>query len=463
MKNDNFGPHFLMSPSRREFMQLGLRGSAAAALWLTLGSQARAAADTGGYKALVCLNLVGGNNGFNMVVPTTSAGYNVYATSRSNLAIPKASLLSLNGTASDGYAYGLHPSMAATQTLFNAGHVAILGNVGTLVQPTTLDQAKTEAVPLPRQLFSHLDQSTSWMTSLPDQATRTGWAGRMADALVQQGFTPKLAVNLTLDGTNYWQEGNVTQPYPVSPWGAPVLGSIEDIYYRDGTRQQAVMDLIAQGSASGNLMTAEFANLLITSGNKVTTVTNALNAAGSIATQFPSFGNDWDLGQQLAQVALVIKAHAALDARQIFFVQMGGFDTHNDELDSQAALLTALSANLSAFWTALNEIGMQNNVTLFTMSEFGRSLGSNGNGSDHAWGNHHLILGGAVKGGYYGTMPDLAIDGASDVGDGRVLPTTSTDQYGATLARWFGIDDAQLTTVFPNLANFPTRNLGFLG
>ncbi|HTY03993.1 MAG TPA: DUF1501 domain-containing protein, partial [Rhodocyclaceae bacterium] len=378
MNDDSFGTDFLASPARRDFMRLGLRGSAAAALWLTLGREAFATADTSGYKALVCLYLVGGNNGFNMVVPTTTAGYNVYAASRSNLAIPQASLLPLNGTASDGYAYGLHPSMAATQALFNAGHVAILGNVGTLVQPTTLAQAKAESVTLPRQLFSHLDQTTEWMTSLPDQATRTGWAGRMADALVQQGFAPRLAINLTTDGTNYWQEGNLTQPYPVSAGGAPVIGVTEDIYYRNGTRRQAALDLIAQARADSNLMTAEFANLLVSSGDKVTIVNNALAGAGTLATTFPTFPDDWDLGTQLQQVALTIKAHAALDARQIFFVQVGGFDTHQDELATQASLLNVVSSNINAFSNAMNEIGMQNNVTLFTMSEFGRSLGSNG-------------------------------------------------------------------------------------
>jgi uncharacterized protein (DUF1501 family) len=463
MNDDNFGVNFLASPSRREFMRLGVHGAAATALWLTLGGQARAAADVSGYKALVCLYLSGGNNGFNMVVPTTTAGYNTYAATRINLALPQASLLTLNGTASDGYAYGLHPSMAATQALFNAGHVAILGNVGTLVQPTTLAQAKAESVTLPRQLFSHLDQTTEWMTSLPDQATRTGWAGRMADALVRQGYAPRLAINLTLDGSNYWQEGSLTQPYPVSQGGAPTLGVTEDIYYRDGTRQQAALDLITQGRASANLMTAEFANLLVSAANKVTIVNNALASAGTLTTPFPAIANDGDLGQQFSQVALTIKAHAALDARQIFFVQIGGFDTHQDELATQASLLNIVSSNINAFSNAMNEIGMQNNVTLFTMSEFGRSLGSNGSGSDHAWGSHHLIVGGAVHGGYYGTMPDLALDGASDVGDGRVMPSTSTDQYGATLARWFGLDDAQLDTVFPNLAHFSTRNLGFLG
>jgi uncharacterized protein (DUF1501 family) len=193
-------------------------------------------------------------------------------------------------------------------------------------------------------------------------------------------------------------------------------------------------------------------------------VNNALGAAGDVATPFPSFPGDSGLGSQLHEVARCIKAHTQIgDNRQIFFVQLGGFDTHNGELASQASLLNILSKNLNAFWTAMGEVGMQNNVTVFTASDFGRSLGSNGDGSDHAWGNHHLVLGGAVKGGYYGTMPNLTVEGPDDIGAGRIVPTTSTDQYAATLANWFGVADTNLNAIFPNLANFGARrNLGFL-
>lgn len=460
--NNLFLDH-LGQPSRREFLRASARGGAATALWLTLGGTARAAVDTSDYKALVCLYLVGGNNGFNMVVPTTTAGYASYAKSRTNLALTQASLLPLVGTASDGYTYGLHPSMGAVQTLFNAGHIAIAGNVGTLVQPTTLAQAKAASVTLPRQLYSHLDQTTAWMTSLSNQTIRTGWAGRLADVLAQQGFSPKLAVNLTLAGSNYWQEGNTTQPYTMNTGPASRLSVTNDGAYRGGVRQAMAQAFIDQARSGSNLLMAEFANLLVSADAKVDIVNNAINAAGDLATTFPTITADWGLGEQLHQVARTIKAHASLDTRQVFFVRLGGFDTHNNELATQASLLSIVSANLDAFWKALNEIGAQNKVTLFTMSEFGRTLGSNGDGSDHAWGNHHVVLGGAVQGGWYGRMPDLSLGGADDVGQGRILPTTSTDQYGATLARWFGVDDANLGTVFPNLGNFSAQTLAFMG
>lgn len=454
------------SLSRRDFLRGSAYTAGAAALWLSLGRTGRAAqaaTHTDGYKALVCVYLAGGNNGFNMVVPKSPGAYGTYAASRGNLALPQNTLLTLDGPASDGYTYGLHPSMPGAQTLFNGGRLAIVGNVGTLVQPTTVAQAKAASVLLPRQLFSHLDQTTAWMTSLPDQAVRTGWAGRMADVLAQQGFAPILAANLTLAGSNYWQEGTVTQPYTMSTGRASKLRVTSNPFYRASARQAVAKEFIDLARVSSNLLTAEFADLLVSADSKVDTVNNALAAAGDLTTTFPNLASDWALGKQLHQVARTIKAHAALDARQIFFVRLGSFDTHNAELSTQATLLNVLSANLDAFWRAMNEIGMQNDVTLFTMSDFGRTLGSNGDGSDHAWGNHHLVLGGAVRGGWHGRMPELALGGADDVGQGRIVPTTSTDQYGATLARWFGIDDAGLNTVFPNLKNFPTRTLAFLG
>lgn len=459
-RNSNFPTCFNLS--RRNVLQMAVGGSVATALSFALGCKAEAAVNTSGYKALVCLQLSGGNNGFNMVVPNSTSTYQTYASSRTNLAIAKASLLSLQGTASDGSQYGLHPSMTKAQSLFNSGHLAILGNVGTLVQPTTLAQAKAASVPLPRQLFSHLDQTTAWMTSIPDQATRAGWGGRLTDLMLNQGFKPKVGVSLAIGGSNYWQEGHASQPYAVGLTGAPSFNVTDNGYYRNGARQKAAKDLIQQGAGDSNLLVSEFANMVSGAAGKVSIINNALNSAGDLSTVFPSFTEDSDLGQQLHMVARLIKARAALDSRQLFYVELRGFDTHNNELATQQRLLNVLSENLNTFWTALNEIGVQNDVTLFTTSDFGRTLSSNGDGSDHAWGNHHLIMGGAVSGGFYGSMPDLGLGGTSDVGSGRILPTTSTDQYAATLARWFGVADADLTTLFPNLGNFPARTLAFL-
>lgn len=462
MKNKTLDGRF----NRREFLNFGAKAASSVGILATMGSlqsALAATADTSGYKALVCLFMAGGNNGFNTFVPTTAAGYSTYQRSRSTLALPQSSLRPLNGTASDGYSYGIHANCAELQNLFNSGKMAILGNVGTLVQPTTAAQAAIGSVLLPLQLFSHSDQQTAWWTSIANKPERFGWAGRIADFYADQGYRSKLSMNINVGGANYWQEGEVANPYVLGTGGAPVLLSTTDQYYRGGLRRQAALDLLNQATGNANLMVSEFASIENNAASKVGIINSALAAAGPVATAFPAFPGDNGLGAQFKAVANCIKARSQLgDSRQIFFVRLGGFDTHNNELGGQANLLNMVSKNVAAFWAAMGEIGLQNNVTLFSASDFGRSLGSNGDGSDHAWGNHHFILGGAVKPGYYGRMPSLAIGGPDDMGAGRVVPTTSTDQYAATLARWFGVADVDLPTVFPNLANFPTRTLGFL-
>lgn len=448
--------------TRRQLLRLG----ASSALLCSLGGLAPLArgADTGGYKALVCLYLAGGNNGFNWIVPRTQAAYDVYAASRGNLAISREALHELPGAASDGNAYGFHPDCPELKTLFQGGQLAILCNVGTLVQPTTKAEVVNGTVPVPLQLFSHIDQQTAWMTSLPDQLSRTGWAGRMADLLAQQSGNAKLATNISIGGTNYWQEGQEAMPYTLGTGGAPTLDVLHNTSYRGGRRAAAAQALIDQGAADGHRMVAEFARIFQQAEAKVKLVNDAMSAVGPIATKFPVYEGDDGLGEQLRTVAQCIKAHDGIrDSRQIFYVQIGGFDTHNNELAQQGKQLNTVSENLQAFWQALVEIGMTGSVTLFTASDFGRSLGSNGDGSDHAWGNHHIILGGAVQGGrYYGTMPSLRIGGADDIGAGRILPTTSTDQYAATLAKWFGIAADELPGLFPYLERFSPTTLGFM-
>ncbi|MGE0189929.1 MAG: DUF1501 domain-containing protein [Steroidobacteraceae bacterium] len=441
---------------------------ASAGMLSTMGEMQNATAataDTSGYKALVCVFLFGGNSSFNWLVPTSSAGYSTYAQSRSNLALSQSSLLPLNGAASDGFSYGLHPSCPEIQTLFNAGNATFICNVGTLVRPATVAQAKAGSVALPPQLFSHIDQQTLWQTSIADSAERYGWAGRVADLYYSQGVRSNLALNINVGTANYWQDGRVTIPYVLGTAGAPTLDILNNTGYRAGARRQASIDLLNQAKVDSNPFVKEYAAVRTNAIGKVSLVQNAFNSIGDLATPFPPFLGDSDLGAQLHMVARTIKARSQFaDGRQIFFVSMGGYDTHNGELATQASLLQILSKNLSSFWDAMGEVGMQSNVTLFTASDFGRSLGSNGDGSDHGWGGHSLVLGGAVQGGrYYGTMPSLAINGANDLGNGRIVPTTSTDQVAATLTRWFGVADADLDSLFPNLPNFSSRNLGFLG
>jgi uncharacterized protein (DUF1501 family) len=453
--------------SRRQFLHLSSGALASAGLAATMGGMQRALAatsDLSGYKALVCVFLGGGNSAFNWIVPTSSPGYATYKASRANLALAQSSLLPLTGTASDGNTYGMHPSCPELRTLFNGGHAGIIGNVGTLVRPTTVAQARANSIALPAQLFSHIDQQTLWQTSIANSNENYGWAGRVADLFASQGKVASLARNINVGGANYWQEGRSTIPYVLGENGAPVLEATSNGGYRNGSRRQAALAILNQAFSHGNPLVREYASIQQNAADKVSLVNTAFASAGDVSVDFPAMPGDSNLGAQLHQVARMIKARAKIgDSRQIFFVSMNGFDTHNGELDTQKGLLQILSKNLNTFWNALGEMGMQNNVTTFTASEFGRALNSNGDGSDHGWGGHAFVLGGAVNGGrIYGKMPSLAINGPDDYGSGRVVPTISTDQYAATLSRWFGVNDADLDVVFPNLRNFSARDLGFL-
>jgi uncharacterized protein (DUF1501 family) len=462
--------------SRRGFLRLSSGALVSSSLVSSLGIWEKAlaaSADTSGYKALVCIYLYGGNDGFNWIVPATQAGYQIYSTSRSNVALAQSALLPLNGpgstpaTASDGYQYGIHPGCPELQTMFNNGKLAVLGNVGTLISPTTQAQITANTANLPPQLFSHIDQQEQWQTSIPNSQATYGWAGRVADLYSSQGYSPKLAMNIDVGGANYLQQGQDTNMYVLGTSGAPVLDDTTNTQYRNGARAQAASQLLTIGASNTNLMVNQYAAIQQRAAAKVTIVNSALAAAGTLQTQFPSYPGDTNMGAQLHEVALTIKAQTQIgDSRQIFFVGMNGFDTHTALIATQAQLLPILSKNISTFYAAMGEIGQQNNVTIFTMSEFGRTLTSNSDGTDHAWGSHHVIAGGAVKGGvFYGQMPNLTIGGPNDYGAGlgQMVPTTATDQYFATLAAWFGVPAASLTTVFPNLPNFSSSNLGFLG
>jgi uncharacterized protein (DUF1501 family) len=410
------------------------------------------------YKALVCIFLFGGNDGNNMVVPIDSR-YAGYQSVRGGIAIPQGQLLPLQ---SGGQAiYGLHPSMPELQGYFNnQKNLAILANVGTLVQPTT--QAMYKAYQnLPQNLFSHSDQQDQWQSAQLTGNPLSGWAGKVADSL-QSAYNgaAKFPPILSVSGNAIFCTGINSQPFTMDPGQTPGL---------QGFDPSAASQ--ARFVAAQQLLTFDSGLSLVQAANAVTgqavqysvVLSNALQSIPPLQTVFPKNY----LADQLKQVAQVIAAQGSLGVRrQIFFCSFGGFDTHGDQLVQHVRLLSEMSQSMSAFYQATQELGVANQVTTFSVSEFGRTLepGSNG-GTDHAWGNHQLALGGAVKGNtLYGSFPTLALGGPDDADqNGRWIPTTALDQYGATLATWFGVSAADLPSVFPNLGNFATKNLGFLG
>ena len=478
-------------PSRREFLGSACCSAVGATgLLSTLGSlrlmaaaanpangpqpatPARAAAIAPDYKALVCLFLNGGNDANNLIVPTGS-GYAAYASARTNLALPQTGLLSLSPKTADGRTWALHPSVAELHRLFGEGRAALLANAGTLVYPTSKAQYTARSVPLPPQLFSHSDQQVQWQHSVPDKPTQTGWGGRIADLLNAFNTSEQISMSISLAGKNTFQVGNNVAQYAIGTGGATTLsGSTSGATSLDGIRFRAQKDLF--GQANGSLLEAAFGSTTgeaIVSADLLNTV---LAASPAITTPFPTLPNSTTLTSTAAQLRMAARLIAASPTlglkRQVFFIQLGGWDTHAAQLansapttGAHAGLLDQVSKAVDAFYKATVELGIANQVTTFTASDFGRTYRSNGDGSDHGWGSHHFIVGGAVKGGdIYGRMPTLTINGPDDTGLGRWIPTTSVDEYAATLATWFGVSPTDLPIVLPNIGRFAKPNLGFL-
>ena len=417
------------------------------------------------YKALVCLFLNGGNDANNLIIPLGS-GYSAYASARSNLALPQASVLPFTPRTTDGRSWGLHPSVTDLHALFNSGKMALLANAGTLVYPTTKTQYNASSVPLPPQLFSHSDQQVQWQHSVPDKPTPTGWGGRTADLLNAFNTSDQISMSISLAGKNTFQVGAKVSQYAIGTGGAVSLsGSTSSATSLDGIRFRAQKDIFAQSQSA--LFETAFASATgdaIVSADLLNTV---LAASPAITTVFPNTS----AGNQLKMAARLIGASPTLGLkRQVFFVQLGGWDTHAAQLvntdpvnGTHAGLLAQISQAVNAFYNATIELGVANQVTTFTASDFGRTYRSNGDGSDHGWGSHHFIVGGAVNGtNLYGKMPTLTVSGPDDTTQGRWIPTTSVDEYAATLATWFGVSPTDLPTVLPNIGRFAKPNLGFL-
>jgi uncharacterized protein (DUF1501 family) len=463
-----------MNRQRRRFLRAAAAGGIAYAFGRTPGTVYAQMAGGGAfpdYKAMVCLFLFGGNDSWNMVVPSSTAEYNAYSAARgggtaSSLAIERSALLPISPLTPDpiGATYGLHPSMAGMQTLFNSGRAAVVANVGPLIRPTSKALYQTAASSghaLPPQLFSHNDQQDQWHSLRGRAIVKSGWGGRIADVLNAQAASQQLPINVSLAGQTFFQAGDVATPYVMGATGANTFTGFGATGVTGARR--AAFEAIAnanyntiyeRGFAAVQRRAVQYADRV-----------NAAITAGRNFTALPDSGVQLSpLQTQLRTVAKLIDVRARLSmSRQIFFVSTGGFDSHDNQNDDQPGLLGNVSTSIASFFAALQEMGLENSVTLFTQSDFGRTLTSNGDGSDHAWGGVQFVVGGAVLGReIYGRYPVLSINGPDDVGGGRIIPTTSSDQYAATLARWFGVQDSNLPLVAPSIGNFAQRDLGFM-
>jgi uncharacterized protein (DUF1501 family) len=445
-------------PSRRDLFRLGCRTLATvggAAAFGQAGLTLARAQSAGDYKALVCIFLFGGNDAGNLLIPNDAAAYADYAKVRQNLAIPQGSLVAINDPATKAN-YGLHPSFAPLAGLYNTTRrLALLANVGTLVQPVPRNASgavQLSRAPLPYNLYSHSDQQNEWQAGIPQGNPSTGWSGRLADKMpAGAGRVPPA---ITISGNALQLVGQTTQPSTVNTSNFGLLASASD------PGSVALQNLL---SLSSGVSLVQASQKSLTAAIEVAnTVNSAVAASSSLGVTFPNT----DIGTQLSQVAKIIQVRAALGAsRQIFFCAQNGYDTHSNQLASQVSLFSNLAGGLLAFDNALSALGLLNNVTTFTQSDFGRTFQPNGNaGTDHGWGSHALILGGAVKGGnIYGTFPTIALGGPDDsTARGTWVPTMSTDQYAGALARWFGLAQSDLDYVFPNLKTFNYQMPAFI-
>jgi uncharacterized protein (DUF1501 family) len=508
--------------SRRLFMRqagaISAVGAAAAPMALNLAAIGSAAAQSASdYKALVCIFLFGGNDSLNMVLPTDAASWANYSAVRNQA--PESIALLAPGTApnpsagagsparlggvlpispanAQGRSFALHPSMGALQTLFDTDRrLAILPNVGTLVMPTSKLQYSLASHPKPASLFSHNDQQNTWQSFRPEGAT-VGWGGRLGDLLASMN-SRAVFTSIAAGGNAVWLAGQTVQQYQVGTNGAIRMGTDSNGRVFGSADVGAAMQRIVGGTRGGHVFEADLAAVSQKSIDAELTLRTALKPASDALFGTPAspynpnsdpklqYDNPLNpgskafngLAQQLQVVARMIDASSAAGIgarRQVFFVSMGGFDSHDNENRNNADLMAKLAHAMRYFDTTLAAMGAQSKVTAFTASDFGRTFTSNGDGTDHGWGAHHFVMGGAVKGGdLYGNFPVLGAKNATNnnfdsspnqIGNGSLIPETSVDQLGATLARWFGVSDSDALTVFPNLANFDAskRNLGFM-
>jgi len=453
--------------SRRAFLKrsaaFSIAGAAAPFVTTLAGIGEAAAATAADYKALVCVFLYGGNDDANTLPPYDLASYNAYNAARTVLAHTRASLLPtlLNPTTplAGGRQYSMSPTMAPLVPIFDAGKMAVVLNVGTLIQPTTKAQFTAKSVRLPPKLFSHNDQQSFWQASNPEGAT-SGWGGRLGD-LFQSGNGNSVVTCINATGNAVFLAGRTAIPYSVGTGGPVALAGNATTLFGSATTASTLRSLMS--GSNSNVLSNEHAVVSKRALDTFALVNGAL--AGAPAASFPLFPGG-SLSDQLRMVARMISVSQELGAkRQVFLVSQGGFDLHDNLVAQHPGLLGNVANAMKAFYDTTVALGVSDRVTAFTASDFGRTLTSNDDGSDHGWGSHHFVVGGAVRGKqFYGTAPAVGVNTADDVGSGRLVPTIAVDQYAATLATWFGVSASNMMTVLPNAGNYnaSSLNLGFL-
>ncbi len=489
--------------ARREFLRRASVvsssvGAAGLPFAMNLAAMNAAVAQTSDYKAIVCLFMYGGNDSANMVLPTDADSWTEYVKTRTvdpdpialkpvgtapNPAAATTSPAALGGVLPivPGFAvslensnrsFALHPSMPELQSIFNQGRLGIIANAGPLIQPMTKAEFLANSKPRPLKLFSHNDQQSTWQALSPEGA-RVGWGGRFGDLLAASNSQTTFT-SISVSGNAVFMAGNTVFQYQVGSAGAVAIEGLSGKLFNSAKAASAYRAIITQGEAPNthaHLLAREEANITkrsIDARLNFQTAFNASTMAGAPTTYFNPItraGATNDLAIQLQTVARIIGAHTGLGTkRQVFFVSMGGFDTHDNQNRNQANLLAKISHAIHYFDTTLNTLGLRDKVTLFTASDFGRTFTSNGDGTDHGWGAHHFVYGGAVKGKeIYGRFPQVGLNHNDEIGSGSFLPNISVEQIAGTLGKWFGVSNTDLDLVLPNLKNFTQRDLGFLG
>lgn len=426
-----------------------LRAISSAALGL--GNSGR-----GPYKAMVCLLLSGGNDSFNMLIPRGNSEYNEYAVTRSNLAIPQDQLIPINPLTPDGNDYGLHPGMPELAALFNDGKASFISNVGTLIRPTTKEEILNGTADLPLGLFSHADQVQQWQTAYTHERSAIGWGGRIADVMHNVNANQNISMNISLSGSNIFENGEVITEFVIDRHGGSGIWGYGGDWAYDQIRTGAINAML--NNQYSDIYKQTYINTIKKSNDANLEFMEAIDSIPEFDTQF----SDNDLSQSFYMIAKSIAAKDILGFdRQIYFVNFSGWDHHDELLNNQAEMLPVVSKALEEFNAVMEELGMIDKVVTFTMSDFGRTLTSNGNGTDHAWGGNAIVMGGAVNGQeIFGNFPSLVLDNPLDIGDGILIPTTSIDEYMAEVAMWFGLDNENTSNIFPNLSNFYDINSG---